>query len=300
MIRHRRIELLHKVRDIVGQATLGWIEHDASTRGAALAFYTLFSIAPILIIAIGLFGVLIGADRVRADLLPQMQNLFGAAGTSAVQALLSIANYVQKSRLATVVGVVTLLIGASTVFVELQHSLDLIWETPKRSKIRGIWRVIRARFLSLGLVFGVGFLLMVSLLVSTVLAAFAAWFASHLGAWQTLLLIIDVSMSVAVSTVLFALVYKYLPLERLAWRDVWVGSLVTAVLFNIGKFAIGYYLGKSAFASVYGAAGSLLVLLLWTYYSAQIFLFGAELTKSYSYILGSHVSSASSKSQSGI
>ena len=220
-----------------------------------------------------------------------MQNLFGEAGTSAVQALLSIANYVGKSRLATAVGVVTLLIGASTVFVELQHSLDLIWETPKRSEIRGILRVIRARFLSLGLVFGVGFLLMVSLLVSTVLAAFATWFASHLGAWQILLLIIDVGLSLVVSTGLFALVYKYLPLERLAWRDVWVGSLVTAVLFNIGKFAIGYYLGKSAFASVYGAAGSLLVLLLWTYYSAQIFLFGAEFTKSYSYILGSRVSS---------
>ena len=289
MIRSRIIELLRKVMGIVSQATLAWIEHEASTRGAALAFYTLFAIAPILIIAIGLFGVFIGADRVRADLLPQMQNLFGEAGTSAVQALLSIENYVGKSRLATVVGVVTLLIGASTVFVELQHSLDLIWDTPKRSKIRGIWRVS----------YGPGSCLwawslawdsclMVSLLVSTVLATFATWFASHLGAWRTLLLVIDMGLSLIVSTGLFALVYKYLPLERLAWRDVWVGSLVTAVLFNVGKFAIGYYLGKSAFASVYGAAGSLLVLLLWTYYSAQIFLFGAEFTKSYSYILGSH------------
>jgi membrane protein len=127
---------------------------------------------------------------------------------------------------------------------------------------------------------------MVSLVVSTVLAAFGAWLASYLGGWQTVLLAIDVALSVVASTVLFALVYKYLPQERLAWRDVWVGSLVTAILFNVGKFAIGYYLGKSAFASVYGAAGSLLVLLLWTYYSAQIFLFGAEFTKSYSSILG--------------
>jgi membrane protein len=136
------------------------------------------------------------------------------------------------------------------------------------------------------LVFGVGFLLMVSLLVSTVLAAFGTWLAFYLGEWRTLLLVVDVALSLFIATVLFALVYKYVPLERLAWGDVWVGGLVTAMLFNIGKFAIGYYLGKSAFASVYGAAGSLLVLLLWTYYSAQIFLFGAEFTKSYSYILG--------------
>jgi membrane protein len=128
---------------------------------------------------------------------------------------------------------------------------------------------------------------MVSLVVSTVLAAFGAWLASYLGGWQTVLLVVDVALSVAASAVLFALVYKYLPQERLAWRDVWVGSLVTAILFNVGKFAIGYYIGKSAFASVYGAAGSLLVLLLWTYYSAQIFLFGAEFTKSYSSIFPS-------------
>jgi membrane protein len=252
--------------------------------GAALAFYTVFSVAPILIIAIGVFGVIIGADTVRADLLLQMQNLFGDAGAAAVQALLSISTDMGKSRLATAVGVATLLIGASTVFVELQTSLDRIWGIPKRSRKRGIWRVLRARFLSFGLVLGVGFLLLVSLVVSAVLAAFGAWLASYLGGWQTVLLAIDVTLSVIASTVLFALVYKYLPQERLAWREVWVGSLVTAVLFNVGKFAIGYYIGKSAFASVYGAAGSLLVLLLWTYYSAQIFLFGAEFTKSYSSI----------------
>ena len=265
------------------------MEHDASTMGAALAFYTVFSVAPILIISIGVIGLVVGADTVRADLLPQMQSLLGDAGASAVKTLLSSATYMGKSWLATVIGVVTLLIGASTVFVELQNSLDRIWGIPKRSRTRGLWRILRSRFLSLGLVFGVGFLLMVSLLVSTVLAALGTWLASYFGEWRTLLLVIDVPLSVVISTVLFALVYKYVPLERLAWGDVWVGGLVTAILFNIGKFAIGYYLGKSAFASVYGAAGSLLVLLLWTYYSAQIFLFGAEFTKSYSYILGTRV-----------
>jgi len=286
VIRHRSLEFLWKIKNVVAQAALAWVEHDAPTMGAALAFYTVFSVAPILIIAIGVFGVIIGADTVRTDLLLQMQNLFGDAGASAVQALLSISTDMGKSRLATAIGVATLLIGASTVFVELQTSLDRIWGIPKRSRKRGIWRVLRARFLSFGLVLGVGFLLMVSLVVSTVLAAFGAWLASYLGGWQTVLLAIDVALSVVASMVLFALVYKYLPQERLAWRDVWVGSLVTAILFNVGKFAIGYYLGKSAFASVYGAAGSLLVLLLWTYYSAQIFLFGAEFTKSYSSILG--------------
>jgi membrane protein len=282
----RKFDLLRNVKDIVVQASLAWMEHDASTMGAALAFYTVFSVAPILIIAIGIVGMVIGADTVRADLLPQMQNLLGDAGASAVQTLLSSATYMGKSRAATAIGVGTLLIGASTVFVELQTSLDRIWGIPKRNRARGLWRLLRSRFLSLGLVFGVGFLLMVSLLVSTLLAALGTWLASYLGEWQTLIIAVDVSLSVIISAALFALVYKYVPQERLNWRDVWVGALVTAVLFNIGKFAIGYYLGKSAFSSVYGAAGSLLVLLLWAYYSAQIFLFGAEITKSYSFILG--------------
>jgi membrane protein len=144
----------------------------------------------------------------------------------------------------------------------------------------------RSRFLSLGLVFAVGFLLMVSLLVSTVLTAVGTWLANYLGQRHAWLIAIDLSLSLIISTALFALVYKYVPQERLNWRDVWVGGLVTGILFNIGKFPIGYYLGTSAFASVYGAAGSLLILLLWAYYSAQIFLFGAETTKTYSCILG--------------
>jgi membrane protein len=282
----RGLHFLRSVKAIVVQASLAWVEHDASTMGAALAFYTVFSVAPILIIAIGVLGFAIGADTVRADLIRQMQSLLGDAGASAVQALLSSATYMGKNKVATVVGVVTLLVSASTVFVELQTSLDRIWGIPKRNRERGLWRLLRSRFLSLGLVFGVGFLLMVSLLVSTVLAAVDAWLATYLGEWRASTIAIDVALSLIISTALFALTYKYVPQERLNWRDVWVGGLVTAILFNIGKFAIGYYLGKSVFASIYGVAGSLLVLLLWAYYSAQIFLFGAEITKSYSSILG--------------
>jgi membrane protein len=281
-----RFAALRRAKDIVGQAALAWIQHDASTMGAALAFYTVFSVAPILIIAIDVLHLVVGTDTVQAELLPQMQILFGDAGASAVQALLLGATHMGKSRVATLIGVATLLIGASSVFVELQNSLDRIWGVPARSKMSGFWRIVRARFLSLGLVFGVGFLLMVSLLVSTVLAALDAGIASFLGEWRTLLLVVDLTLSLGITTGLFAFVYKYIPQAKMEWGDVWVGAVVAAVLFNIGKLAIGYYLGRSSFASIYGAVGSLLVLLLWAYYTAQIFLFGAEFTKTFSFISG--------------
>jgi membrane protein len=285
----RRFDIMRSLKDVVFKAARAWLEHDASTMGAALAFYTVFSIAPILIIAIAIVGIIVHGDTLQADLLTQAQNLLGATGANAVRELLSSANYLGKSRVATSIGVVTLIFGASSVFVELQNSLDRIWEVPKRKRMSGLWRILRARFLSFGLVLGVGFLLMVSLLVSTIMAAFGAWLASILGQWQVTLFVIDVVLTVGISAVLFALLFKYVPQGRLAWADVWVGGVVTAILFSVGKFAIGYYLGKSAFSSVYGIAGSFLVLLLWTYYSAQIFLFGAEFTRFYSLTLGTRV-----------
>jgi membrane protein len=289
------MRLLWSIKEVFARSALAWMQHDASTMGAALAFYTVFSIAPIIIIGIGVCGLILGNNTASAELLPQMQGLLGDAGAAAVQSLISSAAYMQRSRTATMIGVVTLLIGASSVFVELQTSLDRIWGIPKRNRARGVWRFLRARFLSLGLVFGVAFLLMVSLIMSAALAVMGAWLSRLLGSWHSSLMITYVMLSLGITTVLFALVYKYVPQERLHWRDVWVGGLVTAVLFNIGKFAIGFYLGKSAFASVYGAAGSLLVLLLWVYYSAQIFLFGAEFTKSYSLILGARTNGSGVK-----
>jgi membrane protein len=285
----RRVDIFVSLMDVVTKAGKAWLEHDASTMGAALAFYTVFSIAPILIIAIGIVGIVVHGNVLQADLLTQAQNLLGATGASAVRDLLTSAEYLDKSRVATSIGVVTLLFGASSVFVELQNSLDKVWEIPKRKRMHGVWRIIRARFLSLGLVLGVGFLLMVSLVVSTLMAAFGTWLASMMGHWRVTLLVIDVVLTLGISAVLFALLFKYVPQERLAWADVWVGGIVTAALFSVGKFAIGYYLGKSAFSSVYGIAGSFLVLLLWTYYSAQIFLFGAEFTRFYTLILGTQV-----------
>lgn len=282
----RPIALSRSITGIFAKAACAWIQHDATTMGASLAFYTVFSVAPILIIAIGVLGLMTNVDTVRAQLLPQMQILFGDAGASAVQTLLLSATNMGTSRLATLIGVVALIIGASSVFVELQNSLDRIWGVPKRSRLGSLWQIVRARFLSVGLVFGVGFLLMVSLLVSTLLAALDIWIGALLGQWGTVLLIIDRSLSLAITMGLFALVYKYVPQQKMAWGDVWGGAAVAAALFNIGKLAIGYYVGRSAFASIYGAAGSLLILLLWAYYSAQIVLFGAEFTKSYAFTLG--------------
>jgi membrane protein len=282
----RRFALIRDLRDISVHAALAWVQHDASTMGAALAFYTVFSVAPILIISIGVLGLVADVGALRTQLLPQMQLLFGDAGASAVQTLVVGATHIRSSRAATLIGVVTLLIGASSVFVELQNSLDRIWGIPKRTRLAGLWRMVRARFLSVGLVFGVGFLLMVSLLVSTVLTALDFWIASFLGEWRTVLLVIELSLSLAITTLLFALVYRYVPQQKVEWGDVWLGATVAAALFNVGKLVIGYYLGKSSFASLYGAAGSLLILLLWAYYTAQIFLFGAELAKSFSFTLG--------------
>src|ERR1700722_5731695 len=285
----KRTDVVRNIASIIAKAGSAWLEHDASTMGAAFAFYTVFSIAPILIIAIGIASMVVQGDALRAELLSQIQNLLGPTGANAVREILTSADYLGKSRFATFIGIVTLLFGASSVFVELQNSLDRIWEIPKRKRMSGLWRILRARFLSFGLVLGVGFLLLVSLVVSTVMVALGAWLSSLLGHWRTTFVMMDVLLTLSISAVVFALLFKYMPQEKLAWADVWIGGAVTAVLFSIGRFAIGYYLGKSAFSSVYGIAGSFLVLLLWCYYTAQIFLFGAEFTRHYSLVLGTRV-----------
>jgi membrane protein len=287
-----RFDVVRDVANIFAKSGTAWLAHDASTMGAALAFYTVFSIAPILIIAIGVASIVVQGDVLRADLLSQAQNLLGPTGANAVKELLTSADYLGNSRYATSIGVATLLFGASSVFVELQNSLDRIWEIPKRKRMSGLWRILRARFLSIGLVLGVGFLLMASLVVSTLMVAFGTWLSSLLGHWRTTFLVMDILLTLGISAALFALLFKYVPQQKLAWTDVWVGGVVTALLFSIGKFAIGYYLGKSAFSSIYGIAGSFLVLLLWSYYTAQIFLFGAEFTRFYSLTIGTHVPAA--------
>jgi membrane protein len=248
----------------------------ASSMGAALAFYSAFSLAPLLLIVMAVAGLVYDADTARKAVVGQFADLIGPVGADAVGALLKAASAAETGGLATAIGVVLLLIGATSVLVELENDLDRIWEAPPR-KDNGLRSLMRERLVSFGMILGIGFLLIVSLVAGSAIAALSArWNSSAFGAAG--LFIVDSVLSVAVFTALFAMLYKWLPNVRIGWPEVWAGAVTTAVLFTIGRMAIGAYLGRSATASAYAAAGSVLVLLLWLYYSAQIFLFGAEFT----------------------
>jgi membrane protein len=216
-----------------------------------------------------------------------MQGLLGDAGAAAVQGLLASARQSQAKGPAAAISVVTLLVGATSVFGELQKTLDQIWGAPVRDKTVAWWRVLKSRLLSVGLILGVGFLLMVSLVASAALAGLGDWLRAYMMHWNVVLPALDLLLSMTLATCLFAMIYKYVPRESIAWGDVWVGGFVTAALFSVGKSLIGLYLGRSSLSTAYGAAGSVMVLLLWIYYSAQIFLFGAEFTHVFAYTRGS-------------
>ena len=269
------------------QAAVAWIDDYAPSMGAAIAYYTMFSIAPLLLIAIAVAGLVFGNEAASGEVVAQLRGLLGEPGAQAVQGMLESASQPEKSLLATLVGGVLLLIGASTVFGELQDALDRIWRAPLRDKVGGLWGLIRSRLLSFGMILGIGFLLMVSLVMSAGLAAFGKWMGPLFAGWEVAASVVDFVVSYALVAAMFALIYKIMPRVRIAWRDVWIGALVTALLFNIGKLLIGLYIGKSGIASAFGAAGSLAVLLLWVYYSAQIFLLGAEFTWAYAHTFGS-------------
>jgi membrane protein len=277
---------LHVFWDVVKDTVSDWIKHNASSLGAALSFYTLFSIAPILVIAMAVAGSIFGPHVAETHVLEQMRSLLGDAGAVAVQSLLSSAHQSGLKGMAAAIGVVTLLVGATSVFGELQNTLDYIWKSPEKDS-GAWWRILRSRILSVGLILGVGFLLMVSLIFSAALAALGAWFGTYMQQWSVILPALDLVLSLGLTTVLFALIFKYAPREEIGWGDVWIGGLVTACLFSIGKLLIGLYLGRSSLSSAYGAVGSIMVLLLWIYYSAQIFLLGAEFTHVYTYRAGS-------------
>jgi membrane protein len=258
------------------QAALAWIKDGASSMGAALAFYSAFSIAPLLLIVMAVAGLVYGADAARKAVVRQFAELIGPVGAEAVGGLLKAASAAETGGIATIIGVILLLLGATSVLVELENDLDRIWEAPPRED-NGLVSLVRVHVLSFGMILCIGFLLIVSLVAGSAVAALSArWDSSAFGA--TGLLIADFALSVVIFTVLFGMLYKWLPNVRIAWPDVWIGALTTSVLFNLGRLAIGAYLGRSATASAYAAAGSVLVLLLWLYYSAQIFLFGAEFT----------------------
>ena len=271
---------------LVRSAVSAWVDDYAASMGAALAFYTLFSIAPLLLIVISVAGLVFGQEAARGEIFGQLSGMLGDDSAKAVEAMLEAANRPGAGVVGTVVGIVVLIIGATTVFAELQDAMDRIWRAPTRPK-GGLWALIRARLLSLGMVMGIGFLLMVSLVASAGLSALGKWWGPLFGEQALLAQALNLVISFALVTGMFAMIYKVIPRVKIAWRDVWVGASLTALLFTVGKLLIGLYIGRSGVASPFGAAGSLVVLLLWVYYSAQIFLLGAEFTWVYSHEHGS-------------
>lgn len=270
---------------LLKESASSWSADYCPSMGAAISYYTLFSIAPLLLIVIAVAGMVFGADAARGEIFGQLRGLLGDDGAKAIEGMVDAANKSSGGILSTIIGVVVLLLGATTVFNELQNALDRIWRAPARAKSSGIWNLLRTRLLSFGMVLGVAFLLMVSLVASAALSALGKWWTP--AGWEALMHVLDIVVSFGLMTVMFALIYRFIPRVHVAWHDVWIGAAVTALLFAIGKFAIGLYLGKSSVASSFGAAGSLVVLIVWVYYSAQIFLFGAEFTWVYAHAYGS-------------
>src|SRR5450759_445329 len=270
-------------------AVKAWVDDYAPSMGAALSYYTLFSLAPLLIIVIAVAGMVFGQEAAQGEIVAQLRGIMGEEGAVAVEGMLKAAREPAKGVIATIVGIAILLLGATAIFGELQSALDRIWRVPPPDKESGIWHLLRTRLLSFGLVLGLGFLLVVSLVVSAALAALGKWWGGWFQGWDVLLEILNFVVSYGIFTLLFAMIYKIMPRASIPWRDVWTGAAVTAFLFTIGKVLIGLYLGKSSLASGFGAAGSLVVLIAWVYYSAQIFLFGAEYTWGYPNRHGSRV-----------
>jgi membrane protein len=272
---------------MIKKSASAWSDDFAPSMGAAIAYYTAFSIAPLLVIVIAIAGLVFGREAASGQLYAQLGGLIGDDGAKAVEGLVASASDTGSGIVATIIGVALLIVGATTVFAELQSDLDRIWKAPAVKKPEGLWGMIRSRLLSLGLVVSIGFLLLVSLVISASLAALGTLWGGFFDNFEWLLHILNFVVGLAVITALFALMYKILPSVKIAWGDVLVGAIFTAILFSVGKLLVGLYLGKSSVVSGFGAAGSLAVLLLWVYYSAQIFLFGAEFTWQYAHELGS-------------
>lgn len=273
--------------DLCKQSFVSWRADYAPSMGAALAYYTVFSVAPLLLIVISVVGLVFGRDEARGEIFEQLSGLMGAEGARAIQIMLEALNKPRQGIVATVIGVALLIVGATTVFGELQDAFDRIWRAPARQDVNGLIDLMRVRLLSFSMIMGIGFLLIVSLVVNAALAALGEWWAPVFGHWATLAQNVNSVFGFAIVTVGFAMIFKFMPRVRVQWRDVWIGAVVTAVLFTIGKFLIGLYIGKTGIASGYGAAGSLVVLLVWVYYSAQIFLLGVEFTWVYAHEYGS-------------
>lgn len=271
---------------ILREAGEHWVADKAARLGAALAYYTIFSLAPLLVIMIGVAGLIFGKEAAQGQVTDQLAHLVGKEGGEAIQAIIENASQPERGSFAMVLGVLMLMLGAAGVFGQLQDALNTIWGVQAKPG-GGIWGLVRGRFLSFSMVLGVAFLLLISLIVSSALAAIGPL----LGDWKTSGIgqLVTFSFDLVVISVLFALIFKFLPDAKVAWRDVWFGAVVTSFLFSLGKTLIALYLGRAGITSAYGAAGSFAALLVWLYYASQIFLFGAELTRAYANRLGSRI-----------
>jgi membrane protein len=256
-------------------AGLQWLEHKDAKAGAAIAYYSIFSIGPLIVVVISIAGLLFGREDVQAEVTTAIKGLLGDKGAEAVNTMLTSAGNPSEGIFASIIGTVALVFAAIGVVVQLKEALNAVWEVDKPPG-KGIWGFVRAYVLSLAGVLAIAFLLLISMLLTAGLAAFSKSFGSVIP--ETFMHAVSFAVSFGVTSLLFALMFKWLPDTQVAWRDVWLSALVTAALFEIGKFLIGFYIGKQGLESTYGASASIVVVLIWVYYSAQIVLFGAELT----------------------
>jgi len=278
--------VLRSVRDFLREVYAEWAADDALSLGAALAYYTVFSMAPLLVLVIAIAGLVLGRAAAEGELVGQIGGLVGQAGAQTIQDMVNRASGPKAGIVASVVSVVTMSLGATGVFGQLQHSLNKIWASPPPRR-SGLRTQVRKRVLAFGMILGIGFLLLVSLAISAALALVHDWLAAHVPLLTAILPTVNLLLGFGVVATLFAVMFKVIPDVRMRWRDVWPGAAVTALLFAVGKTLIGLYLGRAGATSVYGAAGSFVLLLLWVYYSAQILFAGAEFTEVYSRRYGS-------------
>lgn len=265
-----------------------WNEDKASRLAAALAYYTVFSLAPLLIIAIAIAGSIFGEEAARGEIVGQIQGLVGKSGAEVIETAIKNANQPQTGTIASIISIIALLFGATGVFSQLRDALNTIWEVqPKPGRpVKGF---IRQNILSFTMVLGIGFLLLVSLIISAVLAAINTYFSNLLPGFDVVWQIANFIIAFGITTLLFAMIFKFLPDVKITWGDVLIGAAITSLLFSIGRFLLGVYLGNGSFGSTYGAAGSLVVILAWVYYAAQILFFGAEFTQVYARKYGSQI-----------
>ena len=279
---------------LVKASVWAWIDDYASSLGAAIAFYTIFSLAPILIIVIFVAGLVFGEETARTELMSQISQFVGQDAAAAVEGVLEEASRPGRGIVAFVLGLIAMVIGATTVFTELRSALNRIWQVPDPPE-GGIWQMFWSRVIAFILVLGVAALLLGLVVLSAVISAVGDVWSIYLGGWDIVLRLVDFVASFAILTTILAFIYRYVPHVNIAWKDVWLGAAVTAALFMIGRTLIGLYLGTAGIGSGFGAAGSLVVLLMWVYYSAQIFLLGAEFTWVYAHRHGSRATVSPAK-----